>query len=99
MNLQNFARYSGVIVDVCKAHGIWFDSGELGAVVRFVKSGGMEKARRKEIEQAQRELEIKKAYLPSSDQEQCTWIQECNSPSLFGRALQIMIKAFFPKMH
>ena len=29
MNRQNFARLSGVIVDVCKGHGVWFERGEL----------------------------------------------------------------------
>ncbi len=29
MNRMNFARCSGVIVDVCKGHGTWFDRDEL----------------------------------------------------------------------
>jgi Zn-finger nucleic acid-binding protein len=29
MNRQVFARISGVIVDVCKDHGVWFDTGEV----------------------------------------------------------------------
>jgi Zn-finger nucleic acid-binding protein len=35
MNRVNFGRVSGVIVDVCRAHGTWFDAGELTRVVNF----------------------------------------------------------------
>ena len=37
MRRINFGRRSGVIVDVCNAHGTWFDPGELAAVLRFVR--------------------------------------------------------------
>jgi Zn-finger nucleic acid-binding protein len=45
MNRQVFARISGVIVDVCKDHGVWFDTGELEAVIEFIEAGGLEAAR------------------------------------------------------
>jgi Zn-finger nucleic acid-binding protein len=50
MNRQNFGRRSGVIIDVCKGHGVWFDTGELQSVLAFVDSGGLELARRAEHE-------------------------------------------------
>jgi hypothetical protein len=28
MNRVNFAEYSGVVVDVCREHGTWFDADE-----------------------------------------------------------------------
>ena len=37
MRRLNFGKRSGVIVDVCNAHGTWFDRGELAAVLRFVR--------------------------------------------------------------
>ena len=40
MNRRNFGGTSGVVVDVCHAHGTWFDAGELTAVLAFVESGG-----------------------------------------------------------
>jgi Zn-finger nucleic acid-binding protein len=40
-----FGRVSGVIVDVCPADGVWFDGGELAAVLRFVATGGLERGR------------------------------------------------------
>ncbi|HXM51541.1 MAG TPA: zf-TFIIB domain-containing protein, partial [Pyrinomonadaceae bacterium] len=35
MNRINFARCSGVIVDICKGHGTWFDPDELSGIVQF----------------------------------------------------------------
>src|SRR5256884_1365228 len=48
MNRINFARCSGVIVDVCKGHGTWFDASELRAIVEFVRGGGLELSRERE---------------------------------------------------
>src|SRR5262249_2125038 len=36
MNRRQFASGSGVIVDVCRTHGTFFDAGELPAIVDFV---------------------------------------------------------------
>ncbi|HEV7376332.1 MAG TPA: zf-TFIIB domain-containing protein [Pyrinomonadaceae bacterium] len=41
MNRVNFARCSGVVVDVCKGHGTWFDHDELQQIIEFVQSGGL----------------------------------------------------------
>ena len=38
MNRVAFGRASGVIVDVCKLHGTWFDAGELTRAVAFASS-------------------------------------------------------------
>jgi Zn-finger nucleic acid-binding protein len=42
MNRTNFGQHSGVIVDVCKPHGTWFDAGELDGALEFVAYGGLE---------------------------------------------------------
>lgn len=55
MNRRNFGRISGVIVDVCHAHGIWFDIGELPRVMAFVQDGGLVKAERRELESLKRQ--------------------------------------------
>jgi len=51
MNRMNFARCSGVIVDVCRGHGTWFDREELRAIIEFIRAGGLELARNKEKRQ------------------------------------------------
>lgn len=48
MNRINFARCSGVIVDICKGHGTWFDRDELSGIVQFIRGGGLELSRKKE---------------------------------------------------
>jgi Zn-finger nucleic acid-binding protein len=48
MNRINFARCSGVIVDVCKNHGTWFDCDELTHIVEFIRAGGLNASRAKE---------------------------------------------------
>jgi len=42
MTRMTFGKRSGVVVDVCRAHGTWFDGGELDAVLEFVRGGGLE---------------------------------------------------------
>lgn len=55
MNRTNFGRRSGIIVDVCRHHGTWFDAGELPRVVDFVMKGGLEEGERREIERLREE--------------------------------------------
>ena len=49
MNRRLFSAGSGVIIDVCRAHGAFFDAGELPRVIEFVMKGGLEQAQKKEI--------------------------------------------------
>lgn len=55
MNRVNFARISGVVVDVCKPHGIWFDRDELRRVVEFIRRGGLMEERARELEELREE--------------------------------------------
>ena len=50
MNRKLFSGGSGVIIDVCRAHGAFFDVGELPRIIAFVMNGGLEQAQKKEIE-------------------------------------------------
>ena len=59
MNRVNFARCSGVVVDVCRGHGSWFDRDELRAIVEFIRAGGLEQSRQKE----KREIEYERDKL------------------------------------
>ncbi|MBI1841487.1 MAG: zf-TFIIB domain-containing protein [Verrucomicrobia bacterium] len=55
MNRVNFARCSGVVVDVCRTHGTWFDRQELHRIIQFVQRGGLEKSRALELENLEHE--------------------------------------------
>lgn len=48
MNRFNFAGCSGVILDSCRPHGVWFDPEELRGIVAFIRGGGLDVAREKE---------------------------------------------------
>jgi Zn-finger nucleic acid-binding protein len=61
MNRKNFAPGSGVIVDVCRAHGTWFDAKELPRVIDFVMDGGLERAQQREIERGKEEVRRQKS--------------------------------------
>lgn len=52
MRRRLFAEGAKVVIDECRAHGTWFDAAELRAVAAFAASGGMERAARREGEQA-----------------------------------------------
>lgn len=60
MNRRLFATGTGVIIDVCRTHGTFFDAGELPLIIEFVMNGGLEDAHRRDLERmrenARREL-------------------------------------------
>lgn len=65
MNRFNFAGCSGVILDACKPHGVWFDADDLRSMVAFIRGGGLDVAR--EHERQELELErhrLEQAALP-----------------------------------
>lgn len=40
MARRSFAARSGVVIDLCPDHGMWFDAEELTAVIRYLEAGG-----------------------------------------------------------
>lgn len=52
MHRQNFGERSGVVVDRCKPHGVWLDSGEFRRIAEWIKAGGQILAGRIQAEQA-----------------------------------------------
>ena len=55
MNRVNFAHCSGVIVNVCNQHGTWFDKDELRRIVEFIRAGGLEQERTRQIAELEEE--------------------------------------------
>ncbi len=58
MSRKNFAQRSGVIIDICRPHGIWFDRSELRRIIEFIRAGGLDRARRCEIEELDRQRQL-----------------------------------------
>ena len=55
MHRVNFASQSGVIIDLCKDHGVWFEREELRKIVEFIRAGGMQEAREAQIRRLEHE--------------------------------------------
>lgn len=42
---RNIAKRSGVIVDFCQSHGVWFDGNELASFIQWVRHQGLDSAK------------------------------------------------------
>ena len=61
MNRMNYAGRSGIVINVCRAHGVWLDRDEMVQIVTFIRSGGLDHARNVEkakLEEARRMAEF-----------------------------------------
>ena len=79
MNRINFARCSGVVVDVCKGHGTWFDRDELRGIVEFIRGGGLDISRQKEkteIESQRQKLRMEQMAVNSAHLVELTHTEE-----------------------
>jgi len=60
MNRKNYGSRSGVIVDVCKTHGVWLSGGELGQLLKWVKAGGKLHDQKRQADRARSEEQARK---------------------------------------
>jgi Zn-finger nucleic acid-binding protein len=63
MNRINYGHRSGVVLDVCARHGLWFDAGELEQVLGWIREGRLEASRqldREEQAEADRQRRARK---------------------------------------
>ena len=66
MNRANFSDRSGIIIDVCRGHGTWFDREELRRIVEFIRAGGLEATRARDRERWATEKRRKSMRVPAS---------------------------------
>ena len=67
LNRENFGRQSGVVIDVCKADGVFFERGELRSVLAFIDGGGLERARvREDARKSQERRSLEQAFHESA---------------------------------
>ncbi len=50
MHRRNYGERSGILLDVCARHGVWFDAHELERVLDWIRSGAADRARRLGVE-------------------------------------------------
>jgi Zn-finger nucleic acid-binding protein len=73
MNRMNYAGRSGIVINICRPHGIWLDRDEMRLIIEFIRAGGLDKARKletDELETARKRLENQQSavsYSPLSD--------------------------------
>jgi Zn-finger nucleic acid-binding protein len=53
MNRMNYASRSGIVINICRAHGVWLDRDEMRQIVAFITAGGLDRARQAETEELQ----------------------------------------------
>ena len=70
MTRSQFSRRSGIVIDLCRAHGVWFDRDELRHIIEFIRAGGLDRARefqKEEFERARRNLEAQMQASPRDE--------------------------------
>jgi Zn-finger nucleic acid-binding protein len=53
MSRMNYAGRSGVVINVCRPHGIWLDRNAMRQIIEFIRAGGLDRARKIETEELQ----------------------------------------------
>lgn len=88
MNQENFAGCSGIVIDICTSHGIWFERQELQRIVNFIRDGGLRKARENELANLKAEQNSLKAMKYGDNLEQISFLRGSSSQDLSdGRSL------------
>jgi Zn-finger nucleic acid-binding protein len=98
MNRVNFGDTSGVIIDTCATHGVWFERDELHAILAFVEQGGLAR-RRAEAQQGNGRHYVREMHFDSGDavrREVQTLIVRLDESGRSGQSSwSDLLKAFF----
>lgn len=68
MSRRNYAQASGVVVDVCSKHGIWFDIHELDEILEYIRSGQLLDQQQKVARKAKMDVAKAKAKISAQKQ-------------------------------
>jgi Zn-finger nucleic acid-binding protein len=63
MSRSQYGKFSRVIIDICKQHGVWLDEGELSQILEWVRSGGLDRSRKAMHEARLAELRYQRSGL------------------------------------
>lgn len=92
MYRRNYARRSGVIIDICREHGIWFDADELPRILAWVQAGGAAKAERDMAKEEAHQKQLQKAE--KSVRRDTAWIHDDVRGNEFGLA-EVLVETVF----
>lgn len=80
MNRNNFAKVSGIVIDICKQHGVWFDAEELPRIIEFIRKGGMEYSRQKEKASLEADRDLARADRYKTAVDRFKWESKSDVP-------------------
>jgi Zn-finger nucleic acid-binding protein len=69
MTRRNHGRTSGVIIDTCPDHGVWFDPAELSRILAWIEAGGEIQAKKFQAKEVQNNAQVRSSVsvpIPSS---------------------------------
>jgi hypothetical protein len=75
-------------VDVCRAHGTWFDANELHRIVHFIRAGGLDRSRAKEKSELAEERRRLQAARAGADRDSSYSVQTACDRDLFSMVVQ-----------
>lgn len=97
MNRRNYASASGVVIDVCKRHGVWLDHGEIDKILGFIRKGGLERARQRQIERLEdqrRRIQAERSAATTGHVPDPGWASP-SKRALVGLTGEGLLEAFF----
>jgi Zn-finger nucleic acid-binding protein len=84
MHRVNYGKSSGIVLDVCRAHGTWFDDRELTSIVAFIRAGGLDRARERE----KAELAVERRRQATAAAQRSADYAEAREPDMFRLVLR-----------
>lgn len=87
MQRRHYARKSGVIIDICRKHGVWFDADELHQILSWIRQGGLDYARREVAKDElnwERSLESRRRAHDVAKRGPTSWNDEAWGASAWG---------------
>jgi Zn-finger nucleic acid-binding protein len=75
MNRRNYERKSGIIIDICRDHGVWFDLDELSRLLRFIHSGGADRAAALTAQEERSAARTAHLFPPAWEEDETGWLE------------------------
>jgi Zn-finger nucleic acid-binding protein len=95
MNRRNYERKSGVIVDICRDHGVWFDLDELSRLLRWIHSGGADRAAVLTAQEERSAARTAHLFPPAWEADETAWLGR-RRDSRFADLLSHAFERFLP---
>ena len=98
MNRRNYERKSGVILDICRDHGVWFDLDELSRLLRWIHSGGADRAAALTAQEERSAARTAHLFPPAWEAEETAWLgrrRDSRFADLLAHACERLLPGIF----